>query len=69
MTYLRCDVAECERLVILVDDVGRDGAVDDLVKDGGSVGVCESATQRCVASKTTSLLPHLTFCMGNIGHT
>ena len=30
---LRCYIIECNTLVILVDEGGRDGAIQDLVKD------------------------------------
>ena len=30
---LRCYIIECNTLVILVDERGRDGAIQDLVKD------------------------------------
>lgn len=42
MTCLGCDVSECQCLVIFVDDIGRDGAVNDLVENCWSVGVCKA---------------------------
>ena len=35
------DILECDTLVILVEELSRDGAVQDLVKDGSFVVLTE----------------------------
>ena len=42
---LRCYIIECNTLVILVDERGRDGAIQDLVKDCRLLRHCPAETE------------------------